>query len=156
MKTACFLLCLMLIGSTSHLFGQKTHSASTMLPMVRVPDSTYHQLSKFLLKMEHSDTTSAVGALIYNFARPRDYKFKDGIYTFRLSGPHFQHRLFIYRKGKLTMFEHHHTEGLLEEFLNFIKTTPDMSQQEKVTYLGYISKFLKNWIESSSKTPSGD
>ena len=135
-----FLMIILSFTYHIHAFTQQKEK-NTLFPMVEIPDSVRLIVGEFLKEQEHLDT-NFTAFYIYNFSNPKDYKFKEGIYTFRLMGPHFLSRLMIYTKGKIYLFKSVHIDGLLEEYLSFIKREK-VNTEEKLNYLKLISKFLQ-------------
>jgi hypothetical protein len=99
-------------------------------------------------KEKLSSPASAI--YVYNYASPKDRRFKDGLYTFRLPGPHFQPRLFIFEKGQLQLFESIDINGLLEEYLNYIKRS-GIAERHKIEYLHLIWRFLDEGFKRESE-----
>lgn len=135
--------------SNSHSIAQ-SNKKRILFPMVEIPDTVRTIIAEFLKREEKLDTTFTA-FYIYNYANPKDYKLKNGVYTFRLMGPHFRSRLMIYSNGKIKLFRNSNVICLLEEFIQFVRSI-NINDKEKTSYLNLICKFLheennKNYLE---------
>lgn len=119
-------------------FAQTVKSKSTF-EMIKVPDSIKAVLSNFLTGKEKVPVVGAI--LIYNLINKRDYLYKDGIFSFRLMGAHFNRQIFIVNKGKIHILDGYYIDELLPEFNEYIRKT-DLPTKIKISYLKVISVFL--------------
>jgi hypothetical protein len=126
-----------MIFSSNYGFGQQNRKA---FEMVKVPDSVKNSLISFLTTKEKHSETGAI--LIYNLINSKDYKYKDGIYAFRMMGPHFSRNIFIVSNGKLQIFNGYYISELLSEFNSFIQKE-NIPYKIKIKYLKAISTFLE-------------
>ena len=148
-NSSCWFHLTILIACYFFCSSAQQNEKKQLFPMVEIPDSVRLIVGEFLKQQEHLDTTFAA-FYIYNYTNPKDYEFKDGIYTFRLMGPHFQPRIMIHNKGKIDLFQNTHIAGLLEEFLVFIKTA-EINDKEKIKYLKMICRFLEDGYKKAGE-----
>lgn len=137
---------LMLCLSTAS-FAQKK-SAAKGVQMVVLPDTVKSRLVQHLYKKEQLTIPSAA-IYVFNLVNEKDYKYKKGIYTFKLMGPHFQRRIFINTGNEVKIFEGYFIDDLLKEFAIFCETS-DMSVKEKIKYLQAIASFLQEEYETEN------
>lgn len=107
--------------------------------MVKTPDSVKVILSSFLANKEKVKVDGAI--LTFNLIDKKDYLYKDGIYSFRLLGPHYNRQIFIANKGVVHIFNGYYISELLPEFNEYIKKT-ELPTKLKIAYLKAISVFL--------------
>lgn len=119
------------------LFGQK----QKMFHMVELPDSTTNILMQYLKKKEKLQDECG-GLYVFNLQKPKDYKYKDGIYVFRLVGSNFHRRIFIVDGTIIKIFDSEYISDLLDEFNSFIRQST-LSTKMKIKYLKAISSFLE-------------
>src|SRR5690606_33346378 len=89
---------------------------------VKVPDSVRSQLACFELsknKLETSSDSSYLAMYICNLANPQETRFKPGVYTYQILGPHFPRKIFIYYKDRVQPFKSVFINDLLNEFLSY-------------------------------------
>jgi hypothetical protein len=140
MTTKVFVLICLILGYSALASDIQTKPSQNLLRTVVLPDSIKHQLGIFLQRKEKL-TSPASAILVYNYPNPEDIRFKDGLYTFSLLGPHFQPRIFIFENGRLQIFERIDINGLLGEYLAYIKR-PGIAERNKIKYLHLIWRFL--------------
>ena len=126
-------------------FAQKQNP----LQMVKLPDSTRATLMTYLRESEKLSFDEEGGIYVFNFQNHKDLKYKDGIYTFRLMGPHFHRRIFIVNGAIVKIFNSQFIDDLLQEYNSFIKQTL-LPIKKKIEYLKAISKFLEEEYNSEN------
>jgi hypothetical protein len=117
-------------------FGQKRIPYQT----VNLPDSVLLSVREFLSQKENIPITGAI--LTFNLIDKKNYKYKDGIYSFRLLGPHFHRNIFIVNDKHIYIFKGYYTDELIPEFYQYIKQNK-LSSKIKIDYLKAISLFLE-------------
>lgn len=123
-------------------YGQKTNTKENPFQMVDVPDSIYTYLEKEYKEITGFDSTNA-GRNVFNLSKPKDYIFKNGLYSFQGQGPHFPRLIFIYYNGLLYTFKNRNITDVLEEYLQCIKLLK-LPEADSIRYLKFISEYLKN------------
>jgi hypothetical protein len=134
-KISIFLLLLFLM---MNFYGQE----EKVLKIVEVPDSVRTKLILFLSNAERLGDTQDRALYIFNLQEPKDLKFKDGIYAFRLVGPHFYRRIFIVTGNDITIFGSRFVDSLLQEFLTYLKHS-NLPELKRIQYLKVMSYFLE-------------
>lgn len=131
---------LLAIALFTMVAGNTFAQANKSLRMVDLPDSVSSKLLKYL---QVKEKLSGVDFPIYvfNLVDSKDYKYRDGIYAFRLMGPHYKRRIFIVNKSNVYIFDGYYFDDLLQEFNEFIKRV-QLSTLQKIIYLKAISRFL--------------
>jgi len=142
------LVIIFVISTVMKLFAQSTQP----LHMVNLPDSVRLNLSN-LLKIKEKLPGADYPMYVFNLINPKDYKYKDGIYTFRLMGPHYNRRIFIVNKLQVHIFDDYDFDNLLQEYVEFIKTT-QLTPIQKILYLKAISRFLEEEFDSETSLNS--
>jgi len=110
---------------------------------VDVPDSIYKKIEKVYVNERESVNA---GIFIWNLSNRKDYIFKNGIYSYRLMGPHFPRRIFIFKSPKIYIFKSigaFDFVGVLHEYLECLKLL-ELSETERVLYLKTIASYLEN------------
>ena len=115
--------------------------------MVNVPDTIYKQLENVYIQ-ERGSAGARIN--IFNLEDSKDFVFKNGIYSYRLSGPHFQRRLFIYNNSKLYIFTEIYIDDVIEQYMEGIKYL-DLSVDDKICYLKIISEYLQVGYDDYTK-----
>ena len=91
---------------------------------------------------------------IWNLLNPKDFKFNNGIYSFRGFGPHFPKRIFIYNKNRLFIFENEgafNPKGVLSEFVNCIDKL-ELTNAQTIKY----SKIIADYLDKEKGNLYGD
>lgn len=140
MKTKVITLVYLMVGCSAFATDLQTKPSQNPFRIVILPDSIKHQLGMFLQRKEKL-TSPASAILVYNYANPKDIRFKVGLFTFSLLGPHFQPRIFIFENGHLQIFENIDINGLLGEYLAYIMSS-GIAERNKIKYLHLIWRFL--------------
>jgi len=109
--------------------------------MVKLPDTVRNKLAQYLSQQEKLETPNRA-IYVFNLMNPKDYEFKKGIYSFKLMGPHFQRRIFIYTNNEIIIFNGYFIDDLLEEFTKFCNIV-QIPVKEKILYLKAIADFLQ-------------
>ena len=79
-----------------------------------------------------------------------NYLWGDGIYAFKGMGPHFPRRIFVYKGGRLFIFNSRgdcEPEGVITEFCSCIKIL-NLTHKEIVDYLNVICLYLQEEEEA--------
>lgn len=108
--------------------------------MVVLPDSITSKLVKYLQEKEKLPGAD-YPMYVFNLVDSKDYKYKDGIYAFRLTGPHYKRRIFIVNSSQIYIFDGYYFDDLLQEFNEYVKRAK-LSTLQKIIYLNAISHFL--------------
>lgn len=112
--------------------------------MVKVDNFFKMELDQFLNEKEKLDTLD-LPVYIYNLLNSndnRDYNLKNGIYSFRLMGPHFIPYLFFYLDGRYYIIKDYTIEKLLKEWADFFSKS-GLGYEEKVKYLEKLPEFIR-------------
>ncbi len=128
---------LMMLTYTA-IFAQKQNS----LRMVELPNSAKVILMEYLKRKEKLSDDNDSGVYVFNLQNPKDTKYKDGIYTFRLMGPHFRRRVFIVNGLNINIFNSQYIDDFIEEFNSFMKKS-SLPTKKKIEYLKSVSNFLE-------------
>ena len=142
MKQAVLIIVIAFVCS-SNLFSQATERKASF-ETVKIPDSIKVRLVDFLSAKEKNTITGAI--LIYNLIDKKNYKYKDGIYSFRLMGSHFVRQVFIVFKGELHIFNGYYFNELLPEFNEYIQKV-ELPTKSKIAYLKAVAVFLSEEYE---------
>jgi hypothetical protein len=110
---------------------------------IKVPTSVSLQLYKYI---EANDGISLVNdqfafVPVYNALSSSEKQFSDGIYFFTW-GSHDSGRLFINKKGKISIFGNSSVLEILTDYNAFIKTNK-LTESTQIAYLNIISSFMK-------------
>ena len=114
--------------------------------MVNVDDSVRNKLYRFIWK-ERKDSVKA-GMYIYHLLgedKSNNYKFVEGIYVFRLMGPHFPLYYFVYtKKVGIKILENYTVEGVFSQVLHYFKEhETNLTEKQKIAYIEAIIFGLK-------------
>jgi len=115
---------------------------------VNIPDSIGIRLKKVYEK--EGESANAENN-VFNLINPRDFVFKDGIFSFQGQGPHFPRRLFIFNKNKLFIFENdgaYSPVAVLKEFINCIDLL-NLNSKQIVLYSCKISAYLADEYDAT-------
>jgi hypothetical protein len=130
------ILLLALLSMFTYSFGQNKISFQS----VNLPDSVLISVRNFLSQKENTTITGAI--LTYNLIDKNKSKYEDGIYSFKILGPHFRRNIFIVSDKHIHIFKGYFIDELLTEFYQFIKQNK-LSDKIKIDYLKAISLFLE-------------
>lgn len=145
MRAVIILVLMLCLITTS--FAQKK-SGTEGLQMVMLPDTVKSKLVQYISKKEKLETPSKA-IYVFNLVNGKDYKYKKGIYAFKLMGPHFQRRVFINTGNEIKIFDGYFINDLLKEFTSFCETS-DIPAKEKIIYLKAIAVFLQEEYETEN------
>lgn len=112
---------------------------------VVLPDSISTLIRKYYIEMENRDSIPGQ-VTVFNIKYPNDYQFKDGLFRFRISGPHFSSHYFIYKKNNIHIFYKKNAIGILEELKVFIESL-DISELEKIELIELTALMLREEYE---------
>lgn len=111
--------------------------------MVNVPKEIHKKLENiYINELGQLDG----GIYVWNLQNRKDFVFKNGIYSYKLMGPHFPRRIFIQHNGKTFIFKSFgafNNIGVLKEYIECIKTLK-IPDKDVFTYLNIISIYLKD------------
>lgn len=110
------------------------------LKSVCLPDSIAEQIES---NYEYKNTNASKN--VVNLISPNNYLWGEGIYAFKGMGPHFPRQLFVYKGGKIFIFNsrgNYDPEGVIVEFCSCIKELK-LTHKEIVDYLNAIDLYLK-------------
>jgi len=130
------LLCLeSAIGQTKKQLVKKRKNP---FEMVHVDDSVRKKLYLFLSEKDQNAINA--GMSIYHVLgedKANNYQFVEGIYSFRLMGPHFPVYYFVYtKKDGIQIIKDYTVEGLLTELMaSFKRNEVSFNERKKITYL---------------------
>jgi hypothetical protein len=115
--------------------------------MVHVDDSVRKKLYLFI--SETGQNTAHAGISIYHVLgedKANKYRFSEGIYTFKLMGPHFPIYYFAYtKKDGVQIMREYTVDGLLTELIAFFKRNEaTFSENQKIAYVEAIVHDLSN------------
>ena len=118
---------------------------SDSLKSVCLPDSIAEQIENNY-KYKNTNASKNVVNLIF----PKNYLWGDGIYAFKGMGPHYPRQIFVYKGGRLFIFNSrgdYNPEGVITEFCSCIKTL-NLTHKEIVDYLNVICLYLQEEEET--------
>lgn len=116
---------------------------------VCLPDSISEQIEN---NYEYKKANASKN--VVNLISPKNYLWGDGIYAFKGMGPHFPRRIFVYKGGRLFIFNSrgdYNPEGVITEFCSCIKIL-NLTHKEIVDYLNVICLYL----QAEEETDYGD
>lgn len=106
------------------------------LKSVCLPGSIAEQIEN-----SYKDKNTNASKNVVNLISPNNYLWRDGIYAFKGMGPHCPRQIFIYKGGKIFIFNSrgdYNPEGVIMEFCSCIKNL-NLTNKEIVDYLNVIS-----------------
>jgi hypothetical protein len=120
--------------------------AQNPFKIVDIPDSirirmACIELSKKRLETVFDSTYTAIS--VFNLTDRKNFELQNGIYTWRVMGPHFSKRLLIYAHPQFFIFKGTDISSVLEEYLNCM-TVLKLTTVEKQKYLTAIAKYLED------------
>lgn len=130
------ILIILFLNISCYSFGQN----NTKFQTVNIPDSVLDSLVQFLSKKENVSIDGAI--LIYNLIDKKNYNYIDGIYSFKLLGPHFHSYIFIVNQKCIRIFKGYYINDLLPEFHLYLNQS-NLSVKTKIQYLKAVSLFLE-------------
>lgn len=115
---------------------------------VKVPRPVVLQLTAYLEKEEDYPVMPEKFTHLptFNVLHPSQRTFVDGIYFFYYNA-HDTGRLFINRKGKVTVLKGGSILGILANYSTYLKQNP-LPEITQIEYLSAISAFLKHQYKS--------
>ena len=119
------------------------------LHTVDLPDRIRAQMACIELgkKNLHSNFDSAYMAIdVRNLNDSSDFDLINGIYAWKVMGPHFQSRLLIYDNNSYFIFKAADVNGVIGEYLQCI-TQLKLDDYKSVAYLNSISKFFVSALD---------
>jgi len=121
-------------------FGQTHTHVKKINPfqMVHLDDSVKTKLYNYIAS-QGQDIKNA-GMYIYNILgedKANDYKFVEGVYSFRLTGPHFPLYYFIYtKKDGVQIIKDYSLENLLTQvIICFKRSNGSFDEGKKIAYI---------------------
>jgi hypothetical protein len=115
---------------------------------IRVPRPVTSELIKYLEKHENYPVMPERFTQLptFNVLHPSQKEYTDGMFFFFYDA-HDTGRLFINRKGKITVLDNSSTSAILSSYTVFLKHNP-VPEITKIEYLSAISAFLKHQYKS--------
>jgi hypothetical protein len=115
--------------------------------MVHVDDSVRKKLYLFI--SETGQNTAQAGISIYHVLgedKANKYRFIEGIYSFKLMGPHFPIYYFVYtKKDGIRIIRDYTVDGLLTELIAIFKRNEAaFSEHQKIAYVEAMVHDLSN------------
>ena len=107
---------------------------------VAVPDSVLRRINQAIKRQEKLDA-DAFPLYIFNLLDRKKFTFQDGIYSYRLSSPHAERRIFIVYRGSTTILEGIFVNDVLREYLIFVERKK-LPAALTIRYLNVVSKYL--------------
>jgi hypothetical protein len=108
--------------------------------MVNVPDSISIKLDNaYSLYTGYNDVNA--GKNVWNLLDRKDFCFKNGIYSYKGQGPHFQRLIFIYYNLHIYCFTNRSINKVLEEFIECTELF-QIEEVDKIHYLKAISIYM--------------
>ncbi len=154
MKSVYVIFVILLMVSADLVAQNKKKRSKKINPfeMVHVGDSVRTKLYGFLWH-ERNDSLKA-GISIYHILgkdKVNNYQFVQGVYSFRMMGPHFPLYYFIYTKRDgVQIITDYELEGLLTQVVNCFKRNLDsFTEVERITYIQLMIKDLNRRNESN-------
>jgi hypothetical protein len=144
MKTSIYITLLLLFASNL-LIGQVKQSSTkdnaTFFRMVNLDDSVITKLQAFLL--DQGSYRKGAVMLVQHLLRKdsiSNYKFVEGVYSFKLIGPHFDGYYFIYTKRDgVQIIKNYRLTNLLEQLITcFKRNESSFTDAEQTSYLKII------------------
>ena len=121
--------------------GKPTAKANPF-QQVAVPDSVLRRINQAIKRQEKLEADN-FPLYVFNLLDRKNFSFQDGLYSYKLSSPHANRRIFIVYKGATTILEGVFVNDVVHEYLNFAdqnKLPPIIT----IRYLKAISKFLED------------
>jgi hypothetical protein len=117
----------------------------TSFQYVVLPDSVSAQIRKFYREKESRDSIAGQ-VTIFNIKYPSDFQFKEGLFRFKISGPHFVQYYFVHKKGKIHIFYEKDALTVIKELEEFIRTL-NITQLEKIELIELTALMLREEYE---------
>ena len=132
------------IGQTKR---QPVQKRKNPFEMVHVDDSVRKKLYHFLSDKEQNATNA--GMSIYHVLgedKANKYQFVEGVYSFKLMGPHFPIYYFVYtKKDGIQIIKNYAVEGLLTELIELFKRNESsFDERKKIAYVETVIQGLKS------------
>jgi hypothetical protein len=102
------------------------HKKSNPLKMVNIGTNAEKQLASYLVNVGEIDSTlmSKAGIITYELIQKNsrnNYDFVDGIYTFKVNGPHFRPYLFFKEGPSIKIVKNYKLEKLFIDLSDYFK-----------------------------------
>lgn len=148
MKRIYILFIILVIASGSLVAQNKKKTVKVKrnpFEMVHVADSVRQKLNNFL-RHERNDSLEA-GLYINHILgkdKVNDYQFVEGVYSFRMMGPHFPYYYFIYtKKDGIRIITDYGLENLLTQVVFcFNRNKDSFTEGERIAYIRSMIKDL--------------
>ena len=147
MKRSYIIFAILVISSGSLFAQNKRQTVKKQInpfEMVHVADSVRAKLYSFLWQ-ERKDSLKA-GISIYQILgrdKVNNYQFEEGVYSFRMMGPHFPMYYFIYtKKDGLEIITNYDLEALLTQVVASFKR--NLNSFTEVDRIAYIQAMIKD------------
>lgn len=137
---------LLVLASTALSYAQT--SKPSPFQQVAVPTTVRKQLNDFIRTSDNGEAESPL--YIRNILADKDLKFNDGIYYFRVMGPHAEGHAFIASKSQITILSGHNTQELVQSFLTFLTEHP-LAEKDRVKYLKGLASFVEGKYKAENE-----
>jgi hypothetical protein len=137
-----YIIIIALFFCLESLFAQKNkqfvQKKKNPFEMVHVGDSIRKKLYGFI--SNEGQNTENAGMYIYHLLgedKANNYQFVEGVYSFRLMGPHFPIYYFIYtKKGGIQIIKDYLVENMLTQVIEcFKKSEESFDESKKIAYI---------------------
>lgn len=135
-----------------NLYSQNTRN--NQLKMVKIVDSLKIKLALTELekdKLETASDSAYMALYIFDIANKKNLILKNGVYSWRVMGPHFSNRLFIYYNNRVFIFKNKgkiNSTGVLKEYIDSINYL-NISELDRINYLNAIRIYLKEEFDNN-------
>lgn len=123
--------------------AQKKQNISNPFERVKVPDNIFLQLEAKYKEIAGHDSVNA-GRNVWNLLEPKNFAFKEGIYSYKGQGPHFPRLIFIYKNEQIFAINAIGAFEPSEVISDYLKCVNELklSDTEIRKYLKAISQYL--------------
>ena len=116
--------------------------------VVKIPDSLKIKLALVEVnknKLETAIDSSYMALYIFDVVDKKNLVLKNGVYSWKVMGPHFSNRLFIFYNNKVFIFKSKGKNSLVEVLEEYITSIGylNIAKVDQISYLTAVSKYLK-------------
>lgn len=121
--------------------------------VVKIPDSLKIKLALVEVnknKLETAIDSSYMALYIFDVVDKKNLVLKNGVYSWKVMGPHFSNRLFIFYNNKVFIFKSKGKNSLVEVLEEYITSIGylNIAKVDQISYLTAVSKYLKEELLS--------